>query len=255
MSYDEPAKEMSLGGHLDELRKRMLSSLLFLGVLFFVFWLGFAEELKAIFMHPHLEAVDSLLGYEPPIVIDRRLVLHSPLEDVFYTLKVCFLSSVILSLPVLLYHVWGFISAGLYRKEKVAVLKYIPFSLLFAFSGIAFGYAFMIPTILEFLYAMPNSDLVLQAYRLEYYFSLFMMFTLALSLVFQLPILMLGICASGLVSPKVFIKYRKYFILFAFVLSAILTPPEPISQLLMALPTIMLFEIGILLVRVQKNIK
>ena len=95
MSYDEPAKEMSLGGHLDELRKRMLSSLLFLGVLFFVFWLGFAEELKAIFMHPHLEAVDSLLGYEPPIVIDRRLVLHSPLEDVFYTLKVCFLSSVI----------------------------------------------------------------------------------------------------------------------------------------------------------------
>jgi Tat protein translocase TatC len=255
MTKSDTATKMPLGGHLDELRKRLGYSLLAIGALFFTGWMGFGDALKELFMMPHLNAVEALASYDPPVIFDKRLALHSPLEDVFYTLKVSLLAAILAAFPFLMYQVWAFISSGLYRNEKMVVLKYIPFSLCFAVAGIAFGYLFMIPTILEFLYAMPNPELVIQSYRLEYYFSLFMLFTIALSLIFQLPILMLGLGAAGLVSHEFFSKYRRHFILVAFVVGAMLTPPEPVSQLLMAMPTIILFELGIFLMRFQKKKK
>ena len=239
---------MSLGGHLDELRKRLGYSLVVLFVLFLVFWAGFGNQLKELFMAPHLSAVEALKHHEPPVDVEAKLTLLSPLEDVFYTLKVCFLSSVLVSLPFLLFQLWRFISSGLYKNERLAVLKYVPFSLCFSVVGMAVGYLFIIPTILEFLYAMPNPDLVIPTYRLESYFSLFMLFTIALSLVFQL-----GLGATGLVTADFFAKYRRHFILGAFVIAAMFTPPEPVSQLMMATPTIVLFEVGILLMRFQKK--
>ncbi len=246
---------MSLGGHLDELRKRLGYSLLVVGVLFITGWMGFADILKELFMMPHLNAVAALAEYDPPRIIDSRLALHSPLEDIFYTLKVSLLAATLAAFPFLMYQIWAFVSSGLYKNEKLVVFRYVPFSLCFAVAGVAFGYLFMIPTILEFLYSIPNPELVLQSYRLEYYFSLFMLFTIALSLIFQLPVLMLGLGAAGLVSAEFFKKYRRHFILIAFVLGAMLTPPEPVSQLLMALPTILLFELGIILMGFQKKAK
>jgi sec-independent protein translocase protein TatC len=245
--------KMSLGGHLDELRKRLGYSLVLLFVLFIIFWAGLGDQLKELFMAPHLSAVEALKHHEPPVDVEARLTLLSPLEDVFYTLKVCFLSSVLVSLPFLLFQLWRFISSGLYKNEKLAVFKYVPFSLCFSVAGMAFGYLFIIPTILEFLYAMPNPNLVIPSYRLESYFSLFMLFTIALSLIFQLPVLMLGLGATGLVTAEFFAKYRRHFILGAFVLAAMFTPPEPVSQLMMAMPTILLFEVGLLLMRFQKK--
>ncbi|MFT7516284.1 MAG: sec-independent protein translocase protein TatC [Myxococcota bacterium] len=255
MPESDPAAKMPLGGHLDELRKRLGQSLLVIGALFLTGWVGFSGLLKELFMRPHLEAVTALAKHDPPVVIEPRLALHSPFEDVLYTLKVSLLSATLLAFPFLIWQLWRFISSGLYKNEKLAVLKYVPFSLCFAAVGIAFGYLFMIPTILEFLYAMPNPELVIQSYRLEYYFSVFMLFTISLSLIFQLPILMLGLGASGLVDAKFFSKYRRHFILVAFVIGAMLTPPEPYTQILMALPTIILFELGIVLMRFQKKNK
>ncbi|MDP6962901.1 MAG: twin-arginine translocase subunit TatC, partial [Planctomycetota bacterium] len=233
--------------------KRLVFSLLAVAALFLVGWLGFGDVLKELFMRPHLTAVAALANYDPPIILDSRLALHSPLEDVFYSLKVSLLAAVLATFPFLMFQIWAFISSGLYKNEKLVVLRYVPFSLCFAVLGVLFGYLFMIPTILEFLYAMPNPELVIQSYRLEYYFSLFMLFTIALSLIFQLPILMLGLGAAGLVSHSFFSKYRRHFILVAFLVGAMLTPPEPVSQLLMALPTILLFELGIFLMRFQKQ--
>jgi sec-independent protein translocase protein TatC len=96
---------------------------------------------------------------------------------------------------------------------------------------------------------MVNPDLMVQAYRLSDYFSIFMMFTIALALVFQLPLIMLGLGAAGLVDAATLSKYRRHFILGAFVVGAMVTPPDPFSQALMATPTILLYELGILLVR------
>jgi len=253
----QPPEEgsMSFSSHLDELRKRLFRSMLVLGGIFLVSWMGFADPLKDFFLSPHHNAVDALAAYDPPVELDSRLMVLSPLEDVFYTLKVCLLVSLLLGLPYLLWQIWSFIASGLYKKEKKVVMGFLPFSLGFAFAGMTFGYLFMIPTILEFLYAMSDPERVIPAYRLQDYFSLFLMFTFALALIFQLPILMMGLGKVGLVSAKFFRKYRRHFILGAFVLGAMLTPPEPFSQVLMAAPTILLYELGIILVVLQAKKK
>lgn len=244
---------MSFGDHLDELRKRVMWSTLVVFALFLVGWMGFGDQLKVFFIHPHLQAIDALAGQDPPIVVERRLQVLSPLEDIFYTLKVSLLTAVILGLPFVLFQIWAFIAAGLLKKEKLAVMKFLPWSVVFAAIGIVFGYLFMIPTILQYLYAMPDQEFFNQGYRLADYFSLFLMFTVALALIFQLPIMMLGLSTAGLVTSKFFRKYRRHFILVAFILGAMLTPPEPFSQVLMAAPTILLFELGIQLVALRER--
>jgi len=246
---------MPFSNHLDELRKRLFKSLLVVGAVFLIGWMGFSHQLKSFFLAPHHGAVAAVAEYDPPIELDARLMVLSPLEDVFYTLKVCLLVSLLVGLPFLLWQLWAFIASGLYKKEKKVVMGFLPFSLAFAFAGMCFGYWFMIPTILEFLYAMADPEMLIPAYRLQDYFSLFLMFTFALALIFQLPILMMGLGKVGLVDAKFLRKYRSHFILAAFILVAMLTPPEPISQVLMATPTILLYELGIILVAVQAGKK
>ena len=251
MSKKDPVTEigsMPFSAHLNELRRRLGRSLLVLTVIFMVGWMGFGEELQEFFMRPHLRAVAALAGYDPPILIPARLQLLSPLENVFYTLKVSALVAVLIGFPFLLYQMWAFIATGLLKPEKIALMRFLPWSVLFAFIGICFGYFFLVPLMLEFLYAIPNQEFVQPAYRLQDYFSLFLMFTAALALVFQLPIVMMGLGSLGLATPQFFRKYRRHFILAAFVGGAVLTPPEPVSQILMATPTVLLYELGILLV-------
>lgn len=248
---DTGTGSMPFSAHLEELRSRVGRSLLFLALLFLVGWMGFGDQLKAFFMAPHHQAVQALAEQDPPIAVPAKLQVLSPLEDVFYTIKVSALAAVLIGFPFLLHQLWSFIAAGLHLSEKKAAMRFLPWSVVFALMGIVFGYFFMVPLVLEFLYAMPDQDLVIPAYRLQDYFGLFLMFTAALALVFQLPILMMGLGALGLAQPSFFRKYRRHFILVAFVLSAMLTPPEPFSQVLMALPTILLYELGILLVTLR----
>jgi len=248
----EPSR-MSFGDHLDELRKRVMWSLLVLFALFIVGWMGFGDQLKLFFIHPHLQAIDALAQADPPIEIERRLQILSPLEDIFYTLKVSLLSASLVGFPFLLYQLWAFISSGLVKKEKLAVMRFLPWSVIFAMVGMVFGYVFMIPMILQYLYAMPDQAFFNQGYRLSDYFSLFLMFTFALAVIFQLPILMLGLSTAGICSAKFFRKYRRHFILVAFIVGALLTPPEPFSQVMMATPTILLYELGIRLVAIREK--
>ncbi len=242
---------MPFSSHLDELRRRLFKSLLVLAVIFFVGWIGFGGTLESFFMAPHHKAVDALAAYDPPVEVPRKLQLLSPLENIFYRLKVSALVAVLVGFPFLLYQMWSFIATGLLPPEKRAMMRFLPWSVIFALIGIAFGYFFMVPMILEFLYKIPDQDLMVQAYRLQDYFSIFLMFTFALALIFQLPIVMMGVGSLGLVSPKFFRKYRRHFILVAFVVGAMLTPPEPFSQLLMATPTILLYELGIILMTIS----
>ena len=258
MSEKDPAKEigaMPFSAHLNELRRRLGKSLLVLAVIFLVGWMGFGDQLQEFFMRPHMRAVEALAAGDPPIVIPLQLQLLSPLENIFYTLKVSALVAVLIGFPFLLYQMWAFIATGLLKPEKRALMRFLPWSVIFAFIGICFGYFFMVPLILEFLYAIPNHEFVTPAYRLQDYFSLFLMFTAALALVFQLPIVMMGLGSLGIVTPQFFRRYRRHFILVAFVVGAVLTPPEPMSQILMAAPTILLYELGIMLVAISVKSK
>lgn len=240
---------MPFASHLEELRKRLFRSILLLGVLFVGGWILFKPQLQAIFIQPHKDAVAVLAknGHE----MEGRLSILSAAEPVFFDLKVSLLAALLIGLPWMIWEIWSFIAVGLFPNERRVVSKYIPFGLLSGIVGTLFGYFFMIPTVLRFLYEMVNPDLMVQAYRLSDYFSIFMMFTIALALVFQLPLILLGLGAAGLVDAATLSKYRRHFILGAFVVGAMVTPPDPFSQALMATPTILLYELGIMLVRLK----
>jgi Tat protein translocase TatC len=240
---------MPFSSHLEELRKRLFRSLLIVGVLFMGGWMLLKPQLQAIFIQPHKDAVAVLV--ENGHTMEDRLSILSAAEPVFFDLKVSLLAALLIGLPWVIWEIWSFIAVGLFPKERKVISSYIPFGLLSGVAGTLFGYFFMIPTVLRFLYEMVNPDLMVQAYRLSDYFSIFMMFTIALALVFQLPLILLGLGAAGLVDAKTLSKYRRHFILGAFVVAAMVTPPDPFSQALMAAPTILLYELGILLVRLK----
>ena len=202
-------------------------------------------------MLPHRRAAEALSHYDPPVAIDLKLQVLGPVEHVFFDLKVAFMAAMLFGFPYLLWQIWAFIAAGLFPKERKVVLGYLPFSVLAGLTGIGFGYSIMIPKVLEFLYSMVNTELLEPAYRLTDYFSIFLMFTFALALVFQLPLLLMGLGAAGIVDAPKLRKYRRHFILGAFVIGAMLTPPDPMSQAMMATPTIVLYEVGILLVAIR----
>lgn len=258
MSPAAKAKEpgearMSFAEHLDELRKRMLRAAIVIGVIFALGWFAFPQQLERFFMQPHFWAVDRLAAMDPPITIERRLAVMSPLEEIFFRVKNSLLVAAIFGLPVLLWELWGFIGAGLFSHEKRAVMKYLPWSLALALAGMTFGYLLVIPLILQYLYAMPDQAIFVQTYRLESYFSLFTLFTLSLAAVFQMPLIMLGLHAAGIGSARFYGKYRKHFIVFAFIFAGVVTPPDPISQSLIAVPMMLLYEIGVLVMRAKER--
>lgn len=242
---------MTFGEHLDELRSRLFKALAVIAVLFLVGWAGFQKQLIWVFMQPHQHAVEALAQADPPIEIDPRLQVLSPLEDLFFTLKASLMVALLIGLPVLIYQIWAFVAAGLHTHERKAVRRFLPWSLLLSISGLAFCYFVFFPLVLQFLYARLDRGFFESGYRLKDYFGLYLMFTFALGLVFQLPVLLSGLGAAGLVDASFLRKYRRHFILIAFIIGAMLTPPDPMSQVLMALPTIVLYEVGVLLVAMR----
>ncbi|NQU50129.1 MAG: twin-arginine translocase subunit TatC [Planctomycetes bacterium] len=242
---------MSFGGHLDELRKRLFKSLGVIAVLFFGGWSFLSDQLTWVFMRPHRLAVEALLNADPPVEVNQKLIVLSPLEDLFFQLKASLMVSLLLGLPYLIVQIWGFVSVGLHEHERKPMRKFLPWSMLLAVAGMSFCYFVFFPTILEFLYGRLNTEHFQDGYQLKAYFGLYLMFTFALSLIFQLPLIMSGLGAAGVVDAPLLRKYRRHFILAAFVVGAMLTPPEPFSQFMMAVPTILLFEFGVLLVAFQ----
>jgi len=248
---DEEAGRMSFGEHLGELRSRLFKGLAGIVVVFLVGWTVFEAQLSEFFLHPHHTAVDRLAAREEPIEVSRTLAVLSPLEDLFFTLKASLMVALLVGFPLLLWQVWSFVAVGLHQHERKAVRRFLPWSMLLSVSGLAFCYFIFFPLVLEFLYARLNRELFEEGYRLKDYFGLYIMFTLALGMVFQLPMLMSGLSAAGLVDAKFLRRYRRHFIVCAFIFGAMFTPPEPFSQFLMAVPTITLFEIGVLLVAIR----
>ena len=160
-------------------------------------------------------------------------------------IKAAFIFALLVGAPWTLYQLWMFVSAGLYRHEKKYVGLFLPVSMILFVIGALFGYFVLIPFGLYFLGGYGNPGAVSIMFTLSEYFSLFITLTFALGVVFQLPLIMVALSLIGIVTSETFSSKRKYFILAAFVFGALLTPPDPITQLLMAGPILALFEVGI----------
>jgi sec-independent protein translocase protein TatC len=213
--------------HLDELRHRLIISVVGIGIGFAVSY-GFSQQLLLLLQRP----------------MPTRLVFIAPTEAFFVNLKVAFYAGLFLSVPLLLFQVWKFVAPGLYEHERRYSFPFLIISTgLFLVGGI-FAYMVILPITLHFLIAQ-GGELWQPNITLSNYLAFCMRLILAAGLVFEFPVLMYFLAKIGVVTPEFLIKNRKYAVLIAFIVSAILTPPDVFSQVLLAVPLFLLFELSI----------
>ena len=153
-------------------------------------------------------------------------------------------AGIIVAFPVIFYQIWKFISPALLSKERKIIWPVVTFSTLCFLLGISFAYFVMLPFILPFLYSL-GTETIKPTINISEYIGFSVQIILVAGLVFELPVASFVLTKIGLLSPKILRKYRRYGIIIIFILSAFLTPPDPGSQVLLAVPLLVLYEISI----------
>lgn len=232
----DPEEKSPFTEHLGELRDRLIHSFIAVG-LGFVAAYFFKEQLFEILTAPLVTAM-AKNG-------NAKLIYTGLPEAFFIYLKVSLLAGITLATPVLFYEFWMFVSPGLYREEKKYILPIIILSLIFFIAGASFGYFIVFPYGFQFFLGF-TTETIQAMPSMKEYLSFASKMLLAFGFVFELPLVLTFLSRMGLVTPAFLKKNRKYALLLFFVVAAILTPPDVMSQIMMAMPLILLYEIGIL---------
>ena len=235
-------KEGGFISHLTELRERLIHSLVFL-FSFFVICYFFAENIYGFLVDPYAEAVKN-------DNIERRLIFTA-LQETFLTyLKVAFFASLFVTSPFILIQIWKFIAPGLYEHEKSAIMPYLIITPILFFLGGALVYYLIMPLAIKFFLSFESSGLItslpiqLEA-KVNEYLSLVMKLIFAFGLSFQLPVVLSLLARVGAVDSEFLKTRRKYVIVIIFAAAALLTPPDPITQIGLAIPLLILYELSI----------
>lgn len=219
-------KELTLVEHLQELRGRVIKSVIFILII-------------SCFLY---NLVNLLLpNLVKPV---GRLVFIAPQEAFIANIKIAFLGGLFLSSPFVLYQVWKFISVGLKPNEKKYALIFGPLSFIFFIFGASFGYFIVVPMGIRFLLGFAT-DFISPMITISRYISFMGTLTLTFGLVFQLPLISLFLTKIGVVTPAFLSNKRRHAIVFLFILAALLTPPDVITQCLMVAPLLILYELGV----------
>ncbi|MBI5845868.1 MAG: twin-arginine translocase subunit TatC [Deltaproteobacteria bacterium] len=221
--------------HLVELRRRLIICALAVGVGFFGAY-AVKEYIFEIMAWPLIQALPDT---------DHALIFTNLVEPFMVYLKLSFAAGIVLALPVIMHQVWMFIGPGLYSHEKRMIFPLVFLSCLFFAAGAAFGYFVVFPFGFKALIEFAGPSMSAFPSVKEYY-GLVSKMLLVFGLIFELPLFISVFARFGLVTPAFLRKNRRYAILIIFVAAAILTPPDVFSQLLMALPLLVLYEAGIL---------
>ncbi|MED5578531.1 MAG: twin-arginine translocase subunit TatC [Nitrospinota bacterium] len=220
---------MSLTEHLAELRNRLIIMISAVGVFF----------LGSYYFSPQLlELIQKPIG-------DQQLVFLSPTEAFISHIKVSFYSGLFLSIPVILFHIWKFCAPGLFKKEKKYLASFILISSCSFIVGAFFCYLLILPYGLNFLLSFASENLSAQI-SIAFYISFVFKLILIFGLVFQVPLIVILLVKMGVLSAKSLANNRGYVFVGSFAASAILTPPDVVTQIFLALPLIVLFEISII---------
>ena len=238
-------KEMSLIDHLTELRKRLLWSFIYI-IIIFVICFYFASDLFYFLAKPLVNLLQTDKG---------QGFIYTALQEAFFTeLKIAFFFALFFAFPLIAIQIWKFVAPGLYKHEKNAFLPFLMATPILFFAGGAMVYYLIAPLAWNFFLSYQNMSDSGVPIRLEAkmgeYLSLMMRFIFAFGLAFQLPVV-LGLMAKvGIVTYTSLQKFRKYAIVIAFLSAAFLTPPDPFSQISLALPIIILYEISIYIAKI-----
>ena len=243
---DEKGKQSSFVEHLTELRSRLIKSIIYLFV-FFIICYFFAENIYSFLIVPYAEAVKD----DPT----SRRMIFTALHETFITyLKVAFFTAMFISSPIILTQIWKFVAPGLYKNEKRALLPYlIATPTLFLLGGMLVYYLIM-PLAIKFFLTfetstqLANLPIQLEA-KVNEYLSLIMRLIFAFGISFQLPVLLTLLARVGFINSEYLKKRRKYVVVIIFALAAILTPPDPITQIGLGIPLLILYELSILSVK------
>ena len=243
---DEKIKQASFIEHLTELRSRLLKSIVYLFIFFVISYI-FAENIYGFLVEPYADAVKD-------DNINRRLI-YTALHETFITyLKVAFFSAIFVTSPIILTQIWKFVAPGLYTNEKKSLLPYlIATPTLFLLGGMLVYYLVM-PLAIKFFLSfetsaqISNLPIQLEA-KVNEYLSLIMRLIFAFGISFQLPVLLTLLARVGFVNSTYLKKRRKYVVVIVFALAAILTPPDPITQIGLGIPLLILYELSILAVK------
>ena len=240
---DEKNKKSSFLEHFSELRSRLIKSIIYLFI-FFIISYFFAENIYNFLISPYAEAVKD-------DEISRRMIFTALHETFITYLKVAFFAAIFISSPIILTQIWKFVAPGLYKNEKKALLPYlIATPTLFLLGGMLVYYLVM-PLAIKFFLTFETSASIgglpiqLEA-KVNEYLSLIMRLIFAFGLSFQLPVLLSLLARVGFVDSHYLKKRRKYVIVIIFAAAAILTPPDPITQIGLGIPLLILYELSIL---------
>jgi sec-independent protein translocase protein TatC len=228
--------------HLVELRSRLIKTMIMITTLFVIFYF-FADSIYNFLVQPYADAVEGEEG--------RRLIFTALHETFFTYIKVALFASLFISLPFLLIQLWIFVAPGLYKNEKSVVVPYLLATPILFILGSALVYYLIMPLAIKFFLSFEsiggNGALPIQLEaKVNEYLSLIMRLILAFGLCFQLPVALTLMARVGFVSSESLRKNRKYVIVGVFAVAAILTPPDPISQIGLGIPILLLYELSII---------
>ena len=219
--------------HLEELRERIIKSFIAVAVGFFICY-GFKEKLFEIMTHPLVSVMET----------GDKLIFTGLPEAFFTYLKVAFLAGLLLAGPVIIYQFWMFVAPGLYKRERRIMIPIVLLSTFFFIGGALFGYFIVFPFGFKFFLSFA-SDTIKALPSMKEYLSFASKLLLAFGLVFELPIVITFMARLGLVTVPFLRENRKYAILLFFVGAAMITPPDVVTQIMMAFPLMLLYEISI----------
>lgn len=232
--------DLTLRGHLDELRQRLIKSVIAVVITTGVSFV-FARRIFDFFQSRAPE--------------DTVFIAIEVTEKIGIYMKLCLYSGLVLALPFLIYQMVMFVHPALTRTERKYLYMLLPGVILFFFAGAAFTYYIFLPPALQFLIDFPlMEDVAISQIRIGSYISIVAKMLLIMGLIFELPIIMYFLARIGVITSKWLSKYRKFAYVCAFIVSAIVTPTiDPINQTIVAIPIILLYEVGILFSKIAQR--
>ena len=229
-----PRGEMPFLDHLEELRWRILWSILAIVVGTVVGWFALG----------HVDVIEVLKRPIAPYLPGGRLIFTSPAEPFLLTLKVAFALGCLLASPIVIYQIWAFLSPALYDREKRMIVPALVVGVALFLAGATACYEWLLPAALKVLLGFQRADLSAMI-TIDRYFGMAVPFVVGCGLIAELPLVVTILAALGIVTPQFLSRQRRYAVVIAAFLAAILTPPDAVSMLLMLVPLLLLYEISI----------